>query len=76
VARKLVGLTIDGSDVPQPGTRIASGDREIGEVTSSTMSPALQRPIALGYVHRDFVEPGTNVTIGTVGAHVAPLPFV
>jgi len=76
VARKLVGLTIDGSDVPQRGARITSGDREIGEVTSSTMSPALQRPIALGYVHRDFVEPGTSVTIDTVNAHVTALPFV
>jgi folate-binding protein YgfZ len=76
VARKLVGLTIDGSDVPQPGARITSGDREIGEVTSSTMSPALQRPIALGYVHRDFVEPGTSVTIGSANAHVTTVPFV
>ncbi|MBW8862585.1 MAG: folate-binding protein YgfZ [Acidobacteria bacterium] len=76
VARKLVGLTIDGSDVPQPGARITSGDREIGEVTSSTMSPALQRPIALGYVHRDFVEPGTSVTIGSTNAHVTTVPFV
>jgi len=76
VARKLVGLTIDGSDAPPPGARIASGDREIGEVTSSTMSPALQRPIALGYVHRDFVEPGTSVTIGSVNAHVTAVPFV
>src|SRR3954452_8522139 len=76
VARKLVGLTIDGSDVPQPAARITSGDRDIGEVTSSTMSPALQRPIALGYVHRDFVEPGTNVTIGGATSAVTPLPFV
>jgi len=76
VARKLVGLTIDGRDVPQTGTRITSADREIGEVTSSAMSPALQRPIALGYVHRDFVEPGTSVTIGSVNAQVSTLPFV
>jgi len=76
VARKLVGLTIEASDVPPPGTRIASGDREIGEVTSSTMSPALQRPIALGYVHRDFVEPGTRLTVGSVNAQVSTLPFM
>ena len=76
VARKLVGLTIDGSDVPPPGARITSGEREIGEVTSSTMSPALERPVALGYVHRDFVEAGTSVTIGSVNARVTALPFV
>jgi len=76
VARKLVGLTIDGSDVPPPGARIMSGEREIGEVTSSTISPALERPIALGYVHRDFVEPGTRVTIDSINARVTALPFV
>jgi folate-binding protein YgfZ len=76
VARKLVGLSIDGTVVPPSGTKITSGDREIGDVTSSTMSPALQRPIALGYVHRDFVEPGTSVTIAGVSAKVTAIPFV
>jgi len=76
VARKLVGLTVDGDRVPEAGSTIRSGDREIGHVTSSTASPALQRPIALGYVHRDFVEPGTTVTVGDQGATVTALPFV
>jgi len=76
VARKLVGLLIDGAQVPPPGTMIRSGDREIGRVTSSTRSPALQRPIALGYVHRDFLEPGTKVTIEDAEAEVTTLPFV
>ena len=45
-------------------------------MTSSTLSPALNRPIALGYVHRDFVEPGTNVAVGESSGEVVPLPFV
>ena len=48
VARKLVGLTVDGDRVPEAGSTIRSGDREIGHVTSSAASPALKRPIALG----------------------------
>jgi folate-binding protein YgfZ len=76
VARKLVGLTVSGDKVPQPGAAIASGDREIGNVTSSAMSPALNTPIALGYVHRDFLEAGTAVTIDGAGAVVTRLPFV
>jgi folate-binding protein YgfZ len=76
VARKLVGLTVDGVDVPAHGTAIHSGDREIGRVTSAALSPELNRPIALGYVQRDFVEPGTSVTIGEQAATVTPLPFV
>ena len=42
--------------------------------------PRLGRPIALGYVHRDFVEPGTPLTV-VDGAQSSPavvtrLPFV
>ena len=50
VARKLVGLTLDGEIVPARGAAIRAGDREVGQVTSSTFSPALDKPIALGYV--------------------------
>jgi folate-binding protein YgfZ len=76
VARKLVGLTIDGDQVPAPGVAIHSGDREVGRVTSAAMSPRLNRPIALGYVQRDFVDQGTSVTIGEQKAEVTALPFV
>ena len=76
VARKLVGLKLDGDRVPEAGAAIRGGDREIGHVTSCTMSPALKQPIALAYVHRDFLEPGTKVMVGEQGAAVATLPFV
>jgi folate-binding protein YgfZ len=76
VARKLVGIALDGGAVPAAGSTIRSGEREIGAVTSSTMSPALHRPIAMGYVHRDFVAPGTAVTIGDAAGEVTALPFV
>jgi tRNA-modifying protein YgfZ len=76
VARKLVGLTIEGERVPEAGAPIRSGDREIGHVTSSTASPAVNRPIALAYVHRDFLEPGTTVTVGDQRATVTALPFI
>jgi folate-binding protein YgfZ len=76
VARRLVGLRLQGDVVPPAGSRIRAGDREIGKVTSSTRSPALQTPIALGYVHRDFVEPGTKVTVEGCEGEVVTLPFV
>jgi tRNA-modifying protein YgfZ len=76
VAKRLVGLTLDAdAKVPSAGARIASGDREIGRVTSATWSPALGRPIALGYVHRDFVAEGTAVSIEGTSAKVTALPF-
>jgi folate-binding protein YgfZ len=77
VARKLVGLRVEGRSAPSPRAAIRSGDREIGHVTSAAMSPALAGPIALGYVQRDFVTPGTAVTVGEgVPAVVSGLPFV
>jgi len=76
VARRLVGIALSGAQAPARGARIRSGDREIGEVTSSTVSPALRRPIALGYVHRDFVEPGTSVTVDGASGEVTKVPFV
>jgi folate-binding protein YgfZ len=69
VARKLVGLRVDGA-VPARGAKIFGGDREIGFVTSAAQSPRLGA-IALGYVHRDFLEPGTAVGVdaGAARAH-------
>jgi len=80
VVRKLVGLTIDGAAAPAAGSVIVGGEKEIGHVTSSVMSPALGQPIALGYVHRDFVDPGTAVVVidgsARLSATVTDLPFV
>jgi folate-binding protein YgfZ len=77
VARRLVGLTLDGSAaIPVPGAQIEAAGRAIGRVTSAAWSPSLARPIALGYVHRDFVEAGTQVLIAGSAASVADLPLV
>ena len=76
IARKLVGLSIPGSTAPPAGASVHAGGREIGRVTSSTLSPALARPIALAYVQRDFVEPGTKVQVDGTDAVVTALPFV
>lgn len=78
VARKLVGLRVDGA--VREGAPIASSDRSIGHVTSAAHSPRLETWIAMGYVHRDFAEDATAVTIGdaasgVVAAHVTKLPF-
>lgn len=80
VAKKLVGLLLAGHEPPPAGSSIAASDREVGRVTSAVWSPALSRPIALGYVHRDFFEPGTSLTVsspaGPMAATVTTLPFV
>jgi folate-binding protein YgfZ len=76
VARKLVGLLVDGTAAPAPGTPVLSSDgQEIGHVTSSAISPSIGGPIALAYVHRDYVEPGTPVAVHGTTAVTTRLPF-
>lgn len=78
VARRLVGLTLPAeAALPAAGTNVRAGAKEAGRVTSAVFSPALARPIALAYLHRDFVEPGTHVQIdGSGDAVVTALPLV
>lgn len=78
VAKRLIGLAFDaGAPVPGRGAAARSSGREVGHVTSAVHSPALNRPIALAYIHRDFVEPGTSVDVDGGGAAlVTALPFV
>jgi folate-binding protein YgfZ len=81
VARRLVGLLMEpGAPTPRRGDRISRDGREIGLVTSAALSPLLGRAVALGYVHRDFAEAGTSISIahgnGAVEAVVAALPFI
>lgn len=80
VAKKLVGLLFPKDATPHVGDLVRTDDRDIGRLTSVTRSPALERPIALGYVHREFVDAGTAVQVATrqgiIPATIAPLPFV
>jgi folate-binding protein YgfZ len=69
VARKLVTLRVDGAP-PSRGAHLFAGDRDIGFVTSAAMSPRLGA-IAMGYVHRDFVAPGTAIEAATDAGRVA-----
>jgi folate-binding protein YgfZ len=80
VARKLVGLLLPKESPAHAGDLIHGQGRDIGRVTSATWSPDLSRFIALGYVHRDFTDPGRSVEVATssgpVAATVTTLPFV
>jgi len=75
VARRLVGLTLHDEHVPASGATVRVDDREIGHVTSSAESAALERPIAPACEDRDFVTPGAAVTVDGLPAEVAALPF-
>lgn len=78
--RKLVGLKLAGTVAPERDDEIVGDNRSIGQVTSATLSPTLGCPIAFAYVHRDFFEAGTAVTVkndsGDLPAKVTDLPFL
>jgi folate-binding protein YgfZ len=61
VARKLVSVRIMG-ERPDRGAKLYSGEREVGTLTSAADSPRTGT-IALGYVHRDFLMPGTALEV-------------
>ena len=71
VAKRLVGLRL--SSPAAPGTKVSSGEREIGFLTSVAEATDLGS-IALGYVHRDFTQAGTNVQVSGAPATVTALP--
>lgn len=81
VKRRMVGLVLDSEDheLPEGEAKIFSGSREVGWVTSSTLSPLLKKPIAFGFPLRDFTQPQTNLEIEIQGrrvpATVSALPF-
>jgi folate-binding protein YgfZ len=80
VNRALCGLVLEGPDVPSGGTTVVAGDREVGRITSAVRSIGLDRPIALGYVRREYFAPGSEVAVKDgdrlIAARVADLPFV
>lgn len=77
--RRLVGLELGGKRIARQGFDIVKDDRSVGKITSGTMSPTLQKSIAMGYVDIEWVEPGTEVSIDLgrqcSPARVVPLPF-
>ena len=76
VNKKVVGLLC--AALPAAGDRVSAASRpDAGMVTSAVQSPTLGRPIALAFLHRSLLEPGTGVTVGQgIAAEVAALPFV
>ncbi len=80
VNRALSGLVLDGDRVPGRGAKVIADGADVGRITSAVRSPALGKPIALGYVRREHFEPGSAVAVDDGGvvsaATIAALPFV
>ena len=78
-ARRLVGFDMVGRGIARQGHAIVAGDERVGEVTSGSYSPTLDRAIGMGYVREDLSDPGTPLHVDVRGrmveAEVALLPF-
>ena len=74
---KLSGVTIEGAQPPAPGEKLTFEGNEVGEVTSACVSPTLlQKTIALCYLRKEHLEPGTRLeTASGAAAEVTALPF-
>jgi glycine cleavage system T protein len=79
VNRKLSGLFVHGDTLPESGDKLFHDAQEVGWVTSAVSSPRFGQPIALGYVRREHLTPGTRLRIDRHGtpviAEVTSLPF-
>jgi len=81
VDEELVGLRLLDRGVARQGYDVTdTDDRLIGTVTSGTISPTLDYPIALAYLPVEHGEPGTTVRVVVRGqskrARVETLPFL
>jgi len=77
--RRLTGLVLEGRRIARQGTTVLAGDTTVGEITSGTMSPTLDRSIAMGYVDIGQRAEGQRLAVDIRGeridAVVTPLPF-
>lgn len=80
LVRKLVALTSDEKTFPRHGYDITLNNDKVGFITSGTVSPMLDKPIAMGYVDIKYAEIGSEVNFlirgKEVPAKVVKLPFV
>lgn len=71
-----VGLELPEKMIPRPHNKIEEG----GQITSGTLSPSLNKPIALAFVKPEYAELGSVVHVEvrkkSVEAKVIDLPFV
>jgi len=77
--RKLVGFEVTGRGIARHGYPVFLGDQPVGQVTSGTYAPFLQKNIGLCYVPTSMSAVGTELAIDVrgrkVAARIVPTPF-
>ena len=79
VSKRLVGLEMAGRHIARHGYPVIFEGETVGEVTSGTLSPTLNKPIALAYVPTKLAKIGQQLEIEIRGknypASVVKKPF-
>lgn len=77
---RLTAMVLDDRGIPRQGYPLLKDGKEIGHITSGTLSPCLRKGIALGYMIPEFSKPGSELTVAIrdmrVPAHVVIPPFI
>ena len=67
--RKLIGFEMTDKGIPRSHYSIFKGAEQVGEVTSGTMSPSLNKAIGVGYVKTEISDIGNEIEIDIRGSH-------
>jgi len=80
VPRRRVGLLMQERGIPREGYPVFSGERQVGVVTSGTMSPSLKAGVAIALVAPDAAGADTDLMVAVrnnrMRARVVRPPFV
>ena len=80
VSRRLVAFVLSDTGFPRQGYEIYKDGVRVGEVTSGTVSPILEKGIGLGYVNKDQSKIGTMIALKIrdkfLPAEIIKPPFV
>ena len=79
IKNKLIGFVMCGSDVPQDGVPVIKDGVPVGRVTSSRLSPILEKGFGFAWVPSELATEGTEISIRVDGrlslANVTNKPF-
>ena len=75
------GFLVEGRAPVRAGATILDTDNQaLGRITSGGFGPSVGRPVAMGYVRREYAETGTELRVDIRGRthtiRVAELPFI
>ncbi len=77
--RKRVGLELQGRRIARQGMLVTQNGQPVGQITSGTLSPTLDKSIAMAYVDAAAATDGATLAVDlkseSVPAKVVPMPF-